>query len=50
MNARHKFQAVQGAGGQSGKQAVLLRDEDPFVRKCGAMDKMVYMGFGVRQS
>lgn len=47
MNARHKFQAVQGAGG---KQAVFLRDEDPFVRKCGAMDKMVFMGFGVRQS
>lgn len=29
------------AGGQSGRQAVLLRVEDPSVRKCGAVVKRV---------
>lgn len=29
------------AAGQSGRQAVLLRDEDPSVRKCGAVVRKV---------
>ena len=49
MDVRNSRQC-SAAGGQSSKQAVLLRDEDPCVRTCGAVVKKVFLGFGVRQS